>query len=312
VLTPAGARRPLAVAGALAFAAGAVVCALGDSMATLVAGRAIEGAGAAALLAPLALPRRADLTAAALPALALAAGPLVGGELAQRNWWHLYFWAGVPLAAVACAGALVAVSAERPTERVRTLGPAALAWLSAGAAFATLAFLLPQYFELVRRLSPLRGGVLTLGLILPALGGWAVARALAARLPALVAPLAGVAAAALGLVLIATIGVHTRYALIGLAVVLTGAGLGVIAGSRRGGPGEPPEGLAALSFAGAAAGLGLAGAAFLAAESSHRDGGGSFEGSIAHGLGVAALLLLAAVVAGAIGSAFAARRAAES
>ena len=57
----------------------------------------MQGAGTGVLLAGAAAPQLV------LPALALALGPLLGGVLAQENWWHLYFWAGVPLAAAAAA-----------------------------------------------------------------------------------------------------------------------------------------------------------------------------------------------------------------
>ena len=100
-----------------------VVCATADSTSALVAGRAVEGAGVAILLAALALAlpesRRAQAAAAALPLAAFALGPLVGGELAEHNWWHLYFWAGVPVAAILAAPAL----ARRRPHRARPAGP---------------------------------------------------------------------------------------------------------------------------------------------------------------------------------------------
>jgi MFS family permease len=117
-LTPYAGSRRIALVGALAMATGAVVCASAESTSVLVTGRAVEGAGASALLASLAgtlrSGRGASLTAAAgLPALALAFGPLVGGAFAELDWWRVYFWAGVPLAAVAAAPALLAPSSDR-------------------------------------------------------------------------------------------------------------------------------------------------------------------------------------------------------
>ena len=107
--------RALAVAGALAMAAGAIVCARADSTGLLVTGRAVQGAGAAAVLACAAFDRRdVMLSALALPAVALALGPLVGGVFAEQNWWRVFFWAGLPLAAVAGAAALAAPFGERP------------------------------------------------------------------------------------------------------------------------------------------------------------------------------------------------------
>jgi len=115
-LAPYAGPRRMALGGALAMAAGAVVCASAGSTSLLVSGRAVEGAGAGALLASLngtLRPGRGALTAAALPALALAFGPLVGGAFAELDWWRVYFWAGVPLAVVAAAPALLAPSADR-------------------------------------------------------------------------------------------------------------------------------------------------------------------------------------------------------
>jgi MFS family permease len=98
-------------AGAVAMAAGAVVSATADSTSTLVVGRAVAGAGVGLMLASLAasLPgaRRAGVAGAALPLAALALGPLIGGEIAEHNWWHLYFWAGVPAAALLGTAALL-------------------------------------------------------------------------------------------------------------------------------------------------------------------------------------------------------------
>jgi MFS family permease len=101
--------RPLTVAGAVALAGAAIVCATADSTSVLVAGRAVAGAGMAAVMAGAGLDDRPPLLAAvALPAAALAVGPLVGGVLAQQNWWRVFLWAGVPLAAIAGAAALAA------------------------------------------------------------------------------------------------------------------------------------------------------------------------------------------------------------
>jgi hypothetical protein len=105
--------RALTVAGAVALAGAAVLCASADSTSVLVAGRAVAGAGMAAVMAGAALDDgRPLLAAVALPAAALAVGPLVGGVLAQENWWRVFLWAGVPLAAVAGAAALVAAPDE--------------------------------------------------------------------------------------------------------------------------------------------------------------------------------------------------------
>jgi MFS family permease len=118
-------RRLLAVAGGLAAAIGSIVCATADSTSTLVIGRAVDGAGLALLLVslatPLAAPRRVAAVAA-FPLAAFALGPLVGGELAEHNWWHLYFWAGVPVAAILAAPALLDGGRTEP-DRAAPGGP---------------------------------------------------------------------------------------------------------------------------------------------------------------------------------------------
>ena len=100
-----------AAAGALAMAAGAVACAGADTTAVVVdrpgpAGRrgrrAARLRGGAGRWVP-----RPPAAAIALPALALALGPLAGGVFAEQNWWGVFFWAGVPLAAAAGAAALL-------------------------------------------------------------------------------------------------------------------------------------------------------------------------------------------------------------
>jgi MFS family permease len=95
-------RRLLTGAGAAALAAGAILCATAGSTSTLVIGRALEGAGTGALIVRVTGP-----SAALLPLTALALGPLLGGELAERNWWHLWFWAAVPAAALLAGAALL-------------------------------------------------------------------------------------------------------------------------------------------------------------------------------------------------------------
>jgi MFS family permease len=117
-------RRAVIAAGALALAAGGAVSATADSTSTLVIGRALEGAGSGALIVPV-----AGFQAALLPLAALVVGPVVGGELAERNWWHIWFWAAVPAALVLAAAALPAGDEreEAPAEELTAIGTLALA-----------------------------------------------------------------------------------------------------------------------------------------------------------------------------------------
>jgi MFS transporter, DHA2 family, methylenomycin A resistance protein len=318
-------RRAPVAAGVLALAAGAVVCATADSTAALVAGRAVEGAGAGALLAGAALPQLV------LPALALALGPLLGGVLAQENWWHLYFWAGVPLAAAAGAGALAGPGAARqagaaPDSPLRpaafavglvavvvvlvqaepwglswpalALAAAALgvalrrvpgtlfAWAVLAGCLTALLFLMPEYFQLVRNLSGSRSGILLLALTLPTVTVAMVGK----WLPPL--GVAGPICAVAGLALLVTIEPHSGYALLIVALGLVGTGLGAAASGLRG------AGLGPV-VAGAALGLAVAGAGFQLEQADQRDSGATFQEAFAAGVSWAAVLLLALVAAAA-------------
>ena len=100
-------------AGMLAFVAGAVVSATADSIAQLIGGRLLQGAGAAAVLAlslaiaNLAFPPEQRARAvgiwAAVSAVALAIGPLVGGTAVELVNWRFIFWMSVPVAVVSLA-----------------------------------------------------------------------------------------------------------------------------------------------------------------------------------------------------------------
>src|SRR4051794_18941640 len=85
-------RRRVFIAGLVAFGASSVICAVAPSVGVLVAGRALQGLGAAAILpTSLAIINHAFADSdertkaigfwAALGSLALVAGPLVGGGL---------------------------------------------------------------------------------------------------------------------------------------------------------------------------------------------------------------------------------------
>jgi hypothetical protein len=95
-----------------------------------------------------------------------------------------------------------------------------------------------------------------------------------------------------GLGALATIGAHTRYAVVILALGLAGTGLGLAAGAAASLPRPSWPGAShAAAFAGATLGLAIAGAAFQFAQTDKRAGGGSFEESLAAGVGWAALSL---------------------
>ncbi len=104
-------RRRVFLAGAAAFAATSVLCALAPSLVALVVARALQGA-AAALLVPGSLAilkssvRAEDQDAAVgawagLSGVTTAAGPLVGGWLVEALSWRSIFLVNLPLAAAA-------------------------------------------------------------------------------------------------------------------------------------------------------------------------------------------------------------------
>jgi len=328
--------RGLTITGALAMAVGAIVCARAGSTAALVTGQAIQGAGAAALLAPL----TGGWAALALPAAALALGPAVGGVFAEQNWWHVFFWAGVPLAALAGAAALAAPS----TADAQETSPLRLSAFAAGLTALTIGLVQGEVWSWGwSALLTLAGAVMLgrarlIGLPRAALA-WALLAAclttvvflmpqyfqlarnlsglrsgvlmLALTLPAVGAwtvapwlgrraPIAGVACLVAGLGILVTLDAHTRYALLIGALGLTGAGLGsAAAGVRAWQPAAVPAALPA-ALAGAALGLAGAGGAFQSAEADERGAGSSFEQALAAGIGWAAVVLLVLLAAGAL------------
>jgi EmrB/QacA subfamily drug resistance transporter len=105
-------RRLVFLIGMAVFGAGSVLAAVADDDAVLVAARAIQGAGGAAMLSlslaivshafPVEEQGRALGIWAAVSALALAIGPLVGGALIEIDW-RLIFWINLPICAAGIA-----------------------------------------------------------------------------------------------------------------------------------------------------------------------------------------------------------------
>jgi len=106
-------RKRMFIAGVLLFTLSSAACALSDSAATLIAARAVQGLGGAAIL-PLSLTiligafpveRRGMIVGiyGGLAGLAVAAGPLVGGAVTEGLSWHWIFWINVPIGLVASA-----------------------------------------------------------------------------------------------------------------------------------------------------------------------------------------------------------------
>jgi EmrB/QacA subfamily drug resistance transporter len=116
-------RRKVFLIGVALFALASVACALAPTVELLIAGRAVQGIGAA-LLTPGALAvigsafppeerGKAFGTWAGAGALFGMMGPLVGGWLADAADWRFIFWINVPLAAITTAVALRVVPESR-------------------------------------------------------------------------------------------------------------------------------------------------------------------------------------------------------
>jgi EmrB/QacA subfamily drug resistance transporter len=126
-------RRKVFVVGLLIFTAASAAAASAPGIGELVAARAFQGAGAAAIM-PLSL----TLLTAAVPAqkrgaalgiygavsgLSVAAGPLVGGLIVQHLSWQWIFWVNVPVGLVVAPLALRGLTESRgPRGRLDLVG----------------------------------------------------------------------------------------------------------------------------------------------------------------------------------------------
>lgn len=104
-------RKPVMLAGILLFLAGSVLCALAPGMLPLIAGRAVQGLGAGAVM-PMAqtivgdvytLQERAKVQGymASVWAISSVVGPTLGGVFTTYLDWRWIFWVNLPLGAVA-------------------------------------------------------------------------------------------------------------------------------------------------------------------------------------------------------------------
>ena len=104
-------RRRMFAAGLTLFVVASAACAVASTIGTLIAARAVQGAGAA-LVMPLAMallsavfPREERAKAlgifSAVTGLALIAGPVAGGAIADGLAWQWIFWINLPVGAIA-------------------------------------------------------------------------------------------------------------------------------------------------------------------------------------------------------------------
>src|SRR5690242_12093077 len=139
-------RRRVYVAGLLLFTAASAACALAPTAGTLIAARAVQGAGAA-IVTPLSLTilttawpaqRRGTIVGiwGGIAGLAVAAGPLVGGAVVQGMNWHWIFWVNVPIGLAAAVGSVIKLGESRgPATRLDipgvvlvTIGAGGILW----------------------------------------------------------------------------------------------------------------------------------------------------------------------------------------
>jgi len=116
-------RRTWFAGGLALFSLASAACALAPDVGTLIAARAVQGAGSA-LLMPLGLtllsqafpPERRGAAIgifSAITGIAVASGPLVGGAIVNGLSWHWIFWVNLPIGLVAAALALVTIPESR-------------------------------------------------------------------------------------------------------------------------------------------------------------------------------------------------------
>jgi EmrB/QacA subfamily drug resistance transporter len=160
--------------GLLVFGAGSVISATAGSVAQLIGGRVVQGVGGAALLAlslaianlafpPEERPRAVGIWAA-VSAIALAIGPLVGGIAIELVSWRLIFWLVVPPAVLALVITAIAGTESRDEAAGTRIDIAGLLTLSLGLTAVVLALIQgkPWGWESASTLGTLAAGLVLL------------------------------------------------------------------------------------------------------------------------------------------------------
>jgi MFS family permease len=243
---------------------------------------------------------RSDGAAVRAPADAGRAAALAGGlvcavtGLIQSGPWG---WASADtLLLLLAGGALLAFAWSDGLPSREAIA------LTLGGCLAAPLLLAPQYLDLVRGLSPLRTGVLTVALTVPAATVAIAVPVLAGRPPRRLLPAGGLACAALGALALTRVDPESSYALVVLSLALLGAGIGAAAAALANGAsgtGRAPRELASAAAAGAALILATSGALLLRAQVEERESGGSFEDALAAGLAASGWLLATLLIAAA-------------
>ena len=145
-------RRRVFVIGLAAFTVASLLCGLAGSAGLLIVCRTVQGVGAAIMtpatlsILVAAFPPRQRGTAigiwAAVSALALAIGPLLGGLLTEHVGWHWIFFINVPVGVLGVAASLAFIDESRDESTVRRLDLPGL--LTSGAGLFALTYALIQ------------------------------------------------------------------------------------------------------------------------------------------------------------------------
>ncbi|WP_159717378.1 MFS transporter, partial [Geminicoccus flavidas] len=135
-------RRRTMLAGILLFAAGSAICGLAPGIATLLAGRCVQGLAVALFsAASLAIVSRgvapgergvSSGICTAVAACAAATGPLVGGVLTEMLGWRWLFLANLPIALLTTALILRVVPELRDEPQEGGIDLAGMATVTAG------------------------------------------------------------------------------------------------------------------------------------------------------------------------------------
>jgi MFS family permease len=225
---------PVAAAGLLVFLGASIACGVSDGLTVLIAARAVQGLGAAALLAG-SLPLLAALAGSTGRGIAVWAtagvlgasfGPALGGILTEAFSWRAIFISQAPVAALALAAAFRRPPAPRASlqpEQHRGTAAANAGLVFVFGALVGALFLAVLLIVTVWDFGPLAGAGVVSALPVVALG----IRPLGARLPGRLDVIGGSLLLASGLAALALLpAASAAYAVPALA--LCGAGVGLI------------------------------------------------------------------------------------
>ena len=123
-------RKKVFIGGAIVFGVGSIMCAVAPSLQLLIAGRAVQGLGAAfltpatlgLLLAAFPPERRTQVVSlfGGIGALGVASGPTLGALLISAGGWRAAFWLNIPIiVGVVVAGRRLLVESPRQISRHR-------------------------------------------------------------------------------------------------------------------------------------------------------------------------------------------------